>query len=164
MARRDIDVMTRWARQTGATRGGRRVSYAALPEEPTWRLRLRDLARSQWLSLAIVAGAIVLLWLAWLVWTLPARSELARVERYLESLGELRDVSVSKPWFRRSLPETVKLTATGLPSGRFQYEVSVDLTGEYNTRTRVAHLKGQKQVLSPHEMLRLDWERPVPAR
>jgi hypothetical protein len=146
----------------------RRNIHEALPAGPgVWAnllAKLRNMGRSQWLSWGVALGVVLVVWLSWFVLTLPVRGELHRVQRYLASLPELRDVSVSIPWFARSMPDTVEVSATGLPTGQFQSEVHVELHGTYDTRSRVARFQGVKQVLFPYEKLTLDWERPVPER
>ncbi len=62
--------------------------------------KMRNMGRSQWLVWGRALGVVLVVWVTWFVLTLPVRGELHRVQRYLATLPELRDVSVSSiPWF-----------------------------------------------------------------
>ncbi|MCX5662070.1 MAG: hypothetical protein NTW19_20525 [Planctomycetota bacterium] len=150
-------------RQLGATRGKRSVSFGALPKGPTWRARLARLPRGVWVVWGIMLGLLLALLVTWQVMTGPQRRELHRAQLALEALPELDEVHLSVPWFAFSMPESVEVTAFGLPPMAGQIaEIRVEMSGTYDPRTFTAHLKGRKQVLFPNTKLELDWERTVP--
>jgi hypothetical protein len=148
------------ARQTTSTRG-KRNQYTPLEPVPS-RFRLRALSPNERTGTIICVGVLLAVWIGWFIYTRPVRGELGRVEKYLESLPQLEKVDLAIPWFSRTMPDTVEVTATGLPPGSFQYEVHVELKGTYDTKTHSAKLNGVKQVLMPYTKIKIDWDLPVP--
>lgn len=113
-------------------------------------LKMPDLPRSAWVGIFAIAGSFAAIWVAWLIYTWPVRSELRSVEHYLEGLPDLEKVELEKPFFSRVMPEQIPLLALAIPKEKFDYEVRVEVKGIYDTKTRVATIKGSKQVLMPY--------------
>jgi hypothetical protein len=124
----------------------------------SWISHHRPIVLRLWLPAGLCLFAV----LAWYVYTRPVRGELGRVEDYLEGLPQLEHVSVQIPRFTRRLPDSVPVTAVGLPGG-YPSEVHIPLQGTYQPATRKAALSGGTFVILVNTRVELKWEFDVPA-